>query len=86
MEAGQQFTAVASVSRKVLTASDYQEVTFVPDYGRGRNADWASATPSMTLTMNVRRELAERLDIADEFDIVFTRRAKPGDRPDIADE
>jgi hypothetical protein len=32
-------------------------LTFTPDYEEGRNAEWADATPALSLTMTVKAEV-----------------------------
>lgn len=54
------FTAKVKVANRG-EISDYTPVTFVPDYEGGRNAEWAAATPSLSLTMSVKQEIAEFL-------------------------
>lgn len=44
---------------------------FIPDYGQGRNADWAVATPNMSLVMYVKQELADRLEPGTEYTLLF---------------
>lgn len=54
-------TAKFKVARS--TKSDYAtEVELVPDYGQGRNAEWAVATPAGMIRLTIRNEVA-----ADQF-------------------
>jgi len=39
------------------------EVELVPDYGEGRNAEWAAATPAGMIRLTIKNELA-----ADQFE------------------
>ena len=44
-----------------LPGADMVPLTFAPDYQDGRNKEWAAATPALSLTMSVKRELADQL-------------------------
>lgn len=37
-----------------------ETLTFYADYQDGRNKEWAEATPSLSLTMTVKKEIAEQ--------------------------
>lgn len=39
---------------------EFTTVQFQPDYTDDKNKEWAWATPSLNLTMTVRREVAEQ--------------------------
>lgn len=69
------FTAKVKVNGKtdLHAETPYVQVTFEPDYAQGRNADWALATPSMSLGMSVKRELADSLNRGDTFTLTFER-------------
>lgn len=52
-------TAKFKVARR--TDMDWAtEVELTPDYGEGRNAEWAEATPAGTIRMTVRNDVAAR--------------------------
>lgn len=46
-------------------------VSFYPDYADGRNKEWAFATPSLSLTMNVRPEVAQFFPLGQKFTLTF---------------
>lgn len=52
---------------------------FVPDYGDGRNAEWAAATPSLSLTMTVREDVAEHFDMGEKYTLTFSKEVTDGD-------
>lgn len=45
-------TAKFKVSR-LTEAATYTEVEMTPDYGQGRNAEWAAATPSGVIRLTI---------------------------------
>jgi len=47
-------------------------LTFMPDYQDGRNKEWAEATPSLSLSMNVLNSVAERFDVGQAWTLTFT--------------
>jgi hypothetical protein len=42
-----------------------------PDYEDGRNKDWAVATPAFSLTMTVKRSVAEGLPLGHALTVTF---------------
>lgn len=54
---GQRITAKVRCASRVRVTDELDVVQFGPDYADGANADWAYYTPSMTLTLNVRRDV-----------------------------
>lgn len=46
-------------------------LTFVPDYADGRNEEWASATPALSLTMTVKPEVAELFTVGGYYTLTF---------------
>lgn len=50
-------------------------LSFTPDYRDGRNADWAHNTPGLSLSMTVRGDVADRLNLApgQAFTLTFDR-------------
>lgn len=46
-------------------------VYFGPDYNDGRNAEWAVATPALSLTMTVKDEVAKHFPVGKPFTLVF---------------
>jgi hypothetical protein len=71
MEEGRTVTARIKVQHK--EGDDPVQVTFLPDYAQGRNAEWASATPALSLSMTMRREVADQFDTGEAITLTFTR-------------
>lgn len=46
-------------------------VSFYPDYQDGRNKAWAVATPSLSLNMVVKAEVAERFEQGSAYTLTF---------------
>jgi hypothetical protein len=51
---------VSSVDKPGGAGPGSTTVTFGPDYADGRNAEWAVATPALSLTMTVQDKVAEK--------------------------
>lgn len=70
-------TAKVKCSGKSLTnmGTDYEAVnlSFGADYAGGANKEWASATPTINLTMTVKPSVAEHFDIGQAFTLTFSR-------------
>lgn len=71
---------MASVTAKVKldsADSDGSEQTtlrFSPDYQDDRNKEWAAATPSLSLIMTVRNEVAEQhFSVGDRYTLTFDK-------------
>lgn len=77
------FTAKVQISSKQDDdQADPVAFVFQPDYGQGRNAEWAAATPALALSMSIKKELADRLRAGQRFTVTFT----PEDEDDSAAE
>ena len=50
----------------------YTRLYFVPDYTDGRNAEWAAATPSLSLDMNVKTDVADKFEVGKAYTLTFT--------------
>lgn len=50
---------------------DQTTLIFNPDYQDGRNAEWATATPALSLSMNVRGPVAERFEQGNAYTLQF---------------
>jgi hypothetical protein len=49
-------------------------ISFSPDYEDGRNKEWAVATPSLSLSMTVKDEVAEEhFASGDAFTLTFSK-------------
>lgn len=51
----------------------FSKLDFVPNYAPGKNAEWATATPSLSFSMTVRNEVATRFAVGDEYEVTFKR-------------
>ena len=63
---------VRLASKMPFPGADYTQLSFYPDYADGRNKEWASATPTLTLVMNVKKEVADRLESQAAYTLTFT--------------
>lgn len=61
-------------------AGEVTALTLGPDYGDGRNQEWAQATPSFATQMAVLNGLAEELEVGQEVEITLTPGRKAADR------
>jgi len=72
-----------SVTAKVKLGSKIQYPTtdhwggfwtlnFMPDYDDGRNAEWANASPSLSLTMVVRDDVHHLFEQGQAYTLTFT--------------
>lgn len=50
-------TAKVKCSSRVSVQDDLDVVWFAPDYADGANAEWAYATPALSIQMNVRPDV-----------------------------
>jgi hypothetical protein len=67
------FTAKVKVTNRVQTKDDGDvSLSFAPDYGDGRNAEWAAATPALSLSMTVKADVGQYVEMDDEFTLMFT--------------
>lgn len=48
---------------------------FSPDYAEGRNAEWALATPSLSLTMTVNGDAAQHFAAGTAYTLQFVETA-----------
>jgi hypothetical protein len=48
-------------------------LNFYPDYADGRNKEWASASPSLSLMMTVRKDVAELFEQMGTYTLVFEK-------------
>jgi len=66
------FTAKVVVESRV-EHGDQVSLQFRPDYEQGRNAEWAEATPALSLGMTVKGEVAEEVEVGDAWTLTFSR-------------
>lgn len=67
------FTAKAVVEAKVEHDGGTATLQFRPDYEQGRNAEWAAATPALSVGMTVKTEVAEGVEVGDAWTLTFAK-------------
>lgn len=67
------FTAKTKIHTREGGGSGTVRLTFEPDYGQGKNAEWAEATPSLHIAMNVKTDVAEGIEVGDTFTLTFEK-------------
>jgi hypothetical protein len=68
-------TAKVVCTKKDTGWQDSAALTFSPDYADGRNAEWAQATPALSLQMTVKADVAEHFQIGDAYTLTFESNA-----------
>lgn len=63
--------AKVKLSSKMTTGTDAVRLAFYADYSDGRNKEWAVATPSLSIDMTVKPEVAERLTAGQAYTLTF---------------
>lgn len=71
MDEGTKVTAKLKVQYK--SGENPVSVSFQPDYQDGRNQEWATATPSLTMTVAMKPEVAAQFEVGEAIDMVLTR-------------
>lgn len=78
--------AISAVTAKVQvnTKSVYGEgdgqqssLSIGPDYTDGRNAEWAAATPALSLSMTVNGDVGDFFEQGAKYTLTFTRDDEP---------
>lgn len=64
-------TAKVKVNSK--SGEDPVTVYFLPDYADDRNKEWASATPSLNLTMTMVRSVADQFEPGAAYTLTFEK-------------
>jgi hypothetical protein len=64
-------TAKVKLTSKTLYEGGSQQLVFGVDYTGGKNSSWAAATPSLTLTMSVKNEVAETFVLGGAYTLTF---------------
>lgn len=67
------FTAVARV-QKFAPGEDSTQVNFYPAYDNPENEAWSKYTPSLSISLYMKNEIAEMVDTSKEYLITFTER------------
>lgn len=67
-------TAKVRLGSKIqIAANGDVNLNFYPDYADGRNKEWASASPSLSLQMVVKAEVAELFEQMGTYTLTFER-------------
>lgn len=54
------------VKQELGFGNDNVQLQFVPDYEDGRNGEWAAATPALTFSMTVKKEIADMFETGEK--------------------
>ena len=46
-------------------------LSFGPDYSNGRNAEWAAATPHLSISMTVNEEAGQHFELHEKYTLTF---------------
>lgn len=69
-------TAVATLYSKTLSPDgNYTSLSFTADYKDERNKEWSKWTPSLSLNMNVKNEVAEQFELRGNYLLTFEKQA-----------
>jgi hypothetical protein len=61
-------------------------VSFGPDYQDGRNKEWATATPALSLTMTLNGSVADQFEPGMKYTLTFERADDGADGAGSADD
>lgn len=78
MDTGRNVTAKVELRSK-KEAYQGSLLEFAPDYSDGRNAEWAAATPSLSLMMTVKGPVAEQFVQGEKYTLTFSKEEADGD-------
>lgn len=73
------FTAKVKIGHIIPNGSDAKSVSMYPNYGSNGaviNKEWASASPGLSFQITMRNEIADRLEMGDEFTVTFKKDEK----------
>lgn len=65
-------TAKVVCTAKSEAGDDHQRLGFSPDYAEGANAEWAKATPSLSLSTVMLNQVAERFEVGTHITLLYT--------------
>lgn len=65
-------TAKIECTNKSTAWEGATSLSFGPDYADGRNAEWAAATPSLSVSLTVIDSVAERFEVGGKSTLTFT--------------
>jgi hypothetical protein len=66
-----QITAKAQINSLSEGYAGAVNLAFGPDYQDGRNAEWAAATPSLSISMTVQPSVGDLFKLADKWTVIF---------------
>lgn len=64
-------TAKVECTGHAVGYADSVSLAFSPDYADGRNADWAEATPHLSLSMTVKASVAKHFERGGKYTLTF---------------
>lgn len=64
-------TAKVTCTAKSEGFEGASSLSFSPDYQDGRNAEWAAATPNLSLSMTVIGAVAEHFELGGKYTLSF---------------
>lgn len=64
-------TAKVIVSNVVDSGPDQKHISLYADYADGRNKEWATSTPSLSLVMTVKNDVAEYFKLNQRLTLTF---------------
>jgi hypothetical protein len=65
-------TAKIRLNTKSENGAGGATLSFGPDYQDGRNKEWATATPALSLSMTVVGDVADRFTEGDAYTLTFS--------------
>ena len=81
-----QITAKVACTRKDAAWDGATNLAFGPDYQDGRNAEWAAATPNLSVSMTVIDAVAEHFELGGKYTLTFTPTGDAGEAPNAAED
>lgn len=64
-------TAKVACTSKQPAWEGASTLSFGPDYADGRNAEWAAATPALSLSMTVNGDVADAFELGGKYTLSF---------------
>lgn len=65
-------TAKVACTTKSQAWDGATKLSFGPDYADGRNAEWAAATPNLSVSMTVIDAVADNFELGGKYMLTFT--------------
>lgn len=70
-------TAQLSLNSRTENVGGHHQLVFGPDYGDGRNKEWAASTPSLNLSMTVKPEVSALFKVGGQYTLTLTEQEDP---------